>query len=833
MGEGFRFSEKSDDTDRQNPWLKADSDESKSSAQVSRVGYGDFVAPAARQLKDVDNTLNGPDPNFNDPQNPWRAGLKAAPSAEKIVPVDPSLNGPDPNVSDNPWRAGQSPRPAVPQEQRREQQPAAPSGGVEDWRRMVEREQRNGGQGLPTAPGVPDRGLNPVTEQQRQYIEESLKQKTPVFGYLATGGITGGLTNLAIWGADKKLASVPAGERTGLLKTWEGYSPMMKEHLELSKQVANAHKAHSQALAAQQISATQFGNVAKSFEALSTGVNEKLASAATTLSDDAAALLKNQQVFLSDPTKFADLSKVVANIGTAEEVKAGTKLFVANTAEAKTLTEFARISGEHSNISGAVSIADNKLKYATEKLTQATAEGPGSWSSKLLNGAAKGTLVAGATLGGGYLLDNALASQFGYEAPKTDATMRFLLDGVAVPAIILSGMETRTKIAMAGGLFLSARAADVIGGTGLFSGSAQLSSVLRPNTFDAVTIPFAAMLPVDNKWKLAAGVGLYGLGRVYNGAASYFGWSGGSGEELSQDLNASFARDLNVQSESSFDNAVDRARRLGLENERKLELQMKDWLDRGREPGRKQLEQMRGTASLAAGLGAFRLEGGSRLDLTSHGAIGKLPFGKEQIMNRILVGKNYDFGGEATTWLKMSAGTLIEMRNIAIRKDGQTVDGQLMDASYRQQLENLQNKVESNLKKIYGEHKMEDIYAEIKDNCRSNNTLMDQALVRLSNEDSVSASKDVRHLAKSKRDLAMGFLAMAEFRAESNNGLDAQVMYKNSMRYLQQAEQLERDHANLRQLKDIATRVSRKIPGATQNQLENRFNNPNELGLKR
>jgi hypothetical protein len=447
-------------------------------------------------------------------------------------------------------------------------------------------------------------------------------------------------------------------------------------------------------------------------------------------------------------------------------------------------------------------------------LTEATDGGAGTLKGRMFDGAAKGLLYSAGTLAAGYALDKVGASVFGYKQPETDGVGRFLLDGVAVPSILLSDLPARYKFALAGTAFLSARAADYFSGTGA---SAQMSTLLRPNTADGILMTAAAMAPVDAKTKGILLAGAWGVGRLYNEVAHLTGLDGGQPAQLRDNSENSFNHDQLTRTESTFDNAVEKGKELGKENEAALELQMRDWL--AKQGTTNPITHMRGTAVIADALGQFRLEEGSRFDLTSHA----------DKKDRILKGYNFDFGGEATTWLRMAAGSLVSAQNFALSHKGQTVDGQVMDDNYVQQLKNEQTKVEAKLNLVYGHHDVQGVFDELVKQARVNSGDMQQALVRLKNQLDVLNSSDTRFVAKSSRDLAIGYLAEATYMAKNNNGEEARIMYQAAMTYLKNSQQLDPSNPDNNDLQRIQSDVAKGIPGAISNQYDSHWDNPFQL----
>jgi hypothetical protein len=363
-------------------------------------------------------------------------------------------------------------------------------------------------------------------------------------------------------------------------------------------------------------------------------------------------------------------------------------------------------------------------------------------------------------------------------------------------------------------MFVGNHVSEMMGGS---PAAAQFSTLLRPNWVDSVGVTAAAMAPLDGKTKALAVGGTWLAARAYNEIAHLTGLEGQDPEELRTSFESAFNHDQNTNSEASFDKAVSRGVALGKENEVALELEMRDWM--AKQNTLPQLSNMRGTAILADALGQFRLEGGSRLDLASH----------EDKKPRILAGENLDFGGEATNWLRMAAGSAVAAENFAITHKGQTVGTQVMDDNYIQQMKNEQTKIESQLNLVYGKHDMQKVFNVLTDQARTHWDDMDQALVRLSNQLSVTNSKDNRFVAKSSRDLAIGFLAEAKYVSDKGNGEDAVKFYQSAMTYLHNSEQLDANNPDNPQIEQIQASVAAKIPGAVSDQYKSTINNPFQL----
>lgn len=289
------------------------------------------------------------------------------------------------------------------------------------------------------------------------------------------------------------------------------------------------------------------------------------------------------------------------------------------------------------------------------------------------------------------------------------------------------------------------------------------------------------------------------------------------GGQRERDAVNAFNQDRVTRTQYSFENAAEKFKELGQENEVALELQMRDWLQK--QNSLNPLTFMRGTAVIADGLGQFRLDEGSRIDLTSH----------QDTKPRILKGYDYDFGGEATTWLRLAAGSLVEAQQYVRGHKGLVIDGQPMDDNYIQQLKNLQTGVESHLNRIYGAHDVEGIYNHLVKEVRFNSGDWQQGLVRLKYQLDGLKSGDNKYVAKSARDVALGFLAEATYMSSRDNGEEARIMYREANQYLSMSQRLDGSAPDNLALQNISNRLRPQIEKAIDNQWKDPFGNPFEI----
>jgi len=257
--------------------------------------------------------------------------------------------------------------------------------------------------------------------------------------------------------------------------------------------------------------------------------------------------------------------------------------------------------------------------------------------------------------------------------------------------------------------------------------------------------------------------------------------------------------DQRIHSTASFQDAVSSGKTLGKQDEVALEIQMRDWLCNKDKLA--PVNANRGTALLADALGEFRLESGTRLDRHSHA----------DTKDRILKTSNYDFGGEAESFLRMSAGALVESQNYVDAHKGTTEGGQVLDESYKRQLQEEQKSVESRLDTIYGAHDIPSIFDELKQQFRQNPEDLEKAMVRIDYTEELPSS-DTRMKAKEDRDLALGYLAAASHFAEIKGAVDAGILYNDAVKRLHKAEELASDAPDNQALEKLQHAVAKEIP---------------------
>ncbi len=203
-------------------------------------------------------------------------------------------------------------------------------------------------------------------------------------------------------------------------------------------------------------------------------------------------------------------------VGTAEEVLKGQKLFAAGTEEAAIVLQVNEAGINQS-------LARLRYTTATENWS-ASISRYASQESKIMNasyldaaakGAGKGIFVGGLTLAAGYAIDKTLSNQFGYES-KFDGSSRLLLDGVAIPAILMSNLRPREKLLLGAVTFGTSRALAHFGSNAIGSDNLHTSNLLRPNNVDGILVTAAALAPLPGRIKTCAIGSAFIVGRSYN-----------------------------------------------------------------------------------------------------------------------------------------------------------------------------------------------------------------------------------------------------------------------------------------------------------------------------
>ena len=848
MSDGWRSSDADSRVVAKSPFNSNDEAQGhEKDSVVTRAGWGDNLAPlAANNIQGSssffqDIPAGGPDPNANgsNGQRPWRAGFgSVAPIAQENIQGSSSFfqdipaGGPDPNANGSngqrPWRAGFGD--VAPIARNNIQGSSSffqdiPAGGPDPnanggnghspWR------AGDSGSGV-VAPIVRNSAIMDASSPDQTSTSQQWRGSYPDSSYKGPAQVDNGSPNPSPWLSNNPGSQNQPWRGSYPDSSYKGPGPIENGSPNSSPWLSNNQGSQNPAWRGGYPDSNYQGPAAPQsqipdWKTYAQQQMQQMQAQSGHPGGDAPGVPGNPSVNpISDATRQAIESSL--HLKTSVDGYLGTGFFtggaIGATEWALDKAVLAAGGKAETGVLGWWAEHSPLLNKAGTNLADLAADGPGSLVGRTFNGAFKGLAVSGATLAAGYALDKLGASVFGYKQPETDGLKRFMVDGVAVPAILLSDLPGRWKFFLGFSALASAHAAEAFGGTGA---SLQMSTLLRPNTCDGVLMTAAAMAPVDYKTKAMLLAGAWGVGRVYNEIAHFTGLDGGSPAKLRDDSGSAFEHDKTTRTEKSFENAVEKGKTLGKENEVALELQFADWLNK--QSTTNPITHDRGIAVLGDALGEFRLEAGARLDPASHA----------DKKDRILKGANLDFGGEATSYLRWAAGSLIEAQNYVITHKGQTVEGQVMDDAYIQQLKNLQTKVEGKLNLVYGSHDIPGIFNELTKQVRVNSGDMQHALVRMKNTLDVSTSKDPRFLAKSNRDMAIGWLAEASYMTSRGNGEEARICYQAAVQNLQNSERLDSSAPDNQALEKIQSDVAKGIPGAISSQYGSHLNNPFQL----
>lgn len=728
--------------------------------------------------------------------------------------------------------------------------------GDEARRRTLLQPQEQG-----TAKLTSENSLPPTTSKQDQIIEESLRAKTSVSGFLYTGSITGGLLHYGMHMADQSLMNKApdaynfwqerwatasptlkylqvhfdkVSEAEGAFSSAETQSLRTKRELNKAYEIPEAYLADARAKLANtkkgsaemlKIAMAQLeflksldcdtkggelraaigsksklgcnGIVFDSTSALGKRMrfyassidngcypHEGIRSELSALTSKVSLLAKSnsERIRLENLVQFFEEGKagvpraIEEATGDLAEVKANSKIFLHNSKEVEHLLEYATRSNAHAESIQRLEVAKKVLLEQNSHLEVAQKNAVngahGSVAESIARGAAKGLALSAASLAIGFGTDSLIGQSLHYQ-PKQDGIGRFLLDGAITPGIVLSKLPNRLKAGWGALSFGAARAVDIFSGTGP---SVEMSTVLRPNTLDAVVIPAMMLAPLHWQTQAKGIVAGLALGRGYNLFANATGLDGNTVLKTREQASEMQDKDAFSQTERTFLEAADKAAELALENHAVVEKQLSDAFDRG---SLHPVQRERAIALLSLAVGTARLKLGSRLSVSDHSPDAYF-----------LKGMKYDFGGTASEQLLSALTSLETMKRYTQDHIGETNNTVKLDSKYIGQIEKLQGIVEQRIEEVYKEQDIDRVFGAVKEMCAKDTAkiyaFMKEAELKLSSLGPNLSKNDVRYAAKMARDLAIVNLAYADScrqinRSEASSFLDgAQVHIANS-----------------------------------------------------
>lgn len=275
-------------------------------------------------------------------------------------------------------------------------------------------------------------------------------------------------------------------------------------------------------------------------------------------------------------------------------------------------------------------------------------------------------------------------------------------------------------------------------------------------------------------------------------------------------------KDLTTRTEASFKDAVNAYKALERKHDDAAQSELNAW-----EKQQDQLNPLkcdRGLAIITQGIGEYKLDAGSTFNMGGNNnadtsIITPLPSDNTK---PILAGLKYDFGGEATAYLRASSEALKNAQIYVSGHRGQVVDGQPLDSNYQQQLQKLEGQVDNDLNAVYGygqkPHNIRDVFDVIKQNIEQDQVGSWKSLVTLSEQyqanQGTEANRDNRYMAKQARDLAIGYLAEGEMRDFVDDG---KAFYQKAVTRLQDSMQRDPDSPDNALLEQLLVEEKDKV----------------------
>lgn len=535
------------------------------------------------------------------------------------------------------------------------------------------------------------------------------------------------------------------------------------------------------------------------------------ATAATTARDTAASTFETLVKAAPNAADKLDFVKVPGMTAQAVEEAA-----TFTQAEAATLARYRDALAAKTAATGAVTKATAEFTAAETALNSAKTTAQEGFGLAKLKGYGM-ALGEGVTIGLGttainIAADYAISKALGKD-PKLTGQSAWGFEMAALPFIMLNPKwGIGKKIAYSATAYIASN----LFGQMVGEPSGRFAELGRPSWTEVGLSTAGAMLPLpDWRARAAAATVGWGLGKV-------IAIAGNDGHDPKQDRDAA-VESLNTavtgRTEQSFQDAVDKARSIGKQNEGALELMRWDWFRK--ESGDSKDPQMiawRGAAILAAGQGLGRMDQGSRL-----------LDGKNHDQNKRYFPNTYvDLGGEGTQALREAAGTLWQMEQYAKAHPTEQVYGKAI-GDEAQQAANLRARVEAELNKVYGAQDVKGIieHIEYMDTKGGDQGPLAEFVVKLAAKINAVPDNDPAWKAKLCRDLAMTAVAIAEVKANSGrDGEGAVIAYAKAAEAMRLATALQRDNPNNKLILTEMARIKQAIPAAVDAQYTNSATNP-------
>ena len=562
------------------------------------------------------------------------------------------------------------------------------------------------------------------------------------------------------------------------------------------------------------------------------------ANPSATLTPEEAAL-RARYNYLELDQLVNDLQKQVAPL--QARVKAGEAL---TPEETRLIERYTSLKGRAASASTEALTAEDtallaeraKIGTQLDELATADLSAARGWKAGLKN-FGKGVL----TVEGAQFVDDRLDSWL-FGSLKTKPS--WYTDSLAVPAaMLIPGGWLKKGAFMVGAHVLG----KVLDGAVPADNNPTWSRFMKPNNMEAISVAAAMLIPMRNE---SPGLRLAYMGTAWLGSHLLnYVFSGPDPKSIRDDAVKLFVADKSQRSASSMNSAINKFNDLGKVSDAVVNFYLGDWLSRTHTD---LLSGYRGAAILLTSAGETALANGTFVpnqaaptkgnpltDITNVKAWGSdildAVFGNNKNFSYLLGGDHYDLGGQALMDLQSAKIELerAKTQTEQMAQQGQSDHGTRVEASEVNGLNQVEQRVQDDLNKIYGKHDINAIYNVLEPYAHNLNqdvmaNIRNQVKATIANP----GTNDRQFQAKFYRDLALIDLAFAGYMVnyrgvgKVSDGASASIMYQEAQSALRQAQALDGNNPDLPQLQQIARDIGRLVPGKLAAQGQSTINNP-------
>ncbi|MBY0359259.1 MAG: hypothetical protein K2W82_14760 [Candidatus Obscuribacterales bacterium] len=425
----------------------------------------------------------------------------------------------------------------------------------------------------------------------------------------------------------------------------------------------------------------------------------------------------------------------------------------------------------------------------------------------------KGLATAGVAAAG--FAANGLGQLEDYQGYR-DSLLRPNSVGLVGTAASMQFLQGKNKLYGIGASVVGNVAANAVGGL-----DSDIGAALRNNNYTYMgvgSLVVANQLEVKPRTaaKIVIGTELATIG--WNLYTHKVGSDVPAGERISNNAYSMLEQDNKLHTQQSFENAVASWKHLSQrDTEGKLNAASMEWSSKEHQIPPAEFARKR--AIFAMAYGELMLEKGSRAVIKNEKDAQKL-FGDD---SRMLTEHKADLFQEASIELFDARRNLIQLRDMATRKGNQ--------AEF-DQYQNLLKRVEGNLAVACGEHDTAKIFDEVKAAFRTNSEMpkilveQQRAYEQFQSVTNPDDDEFRAFQAKTARDLALLYLASADYNVSQNNGAHAVEKMQDIERFLSRAFEIAPNHPDYKKLYDIYDRVSKMAKDSESQQYNNNSTNP-------